>query len=471
VNFDPTKALFPAPNAVWESAIYDTLLHRDARTGAFTPGLATKALVVNPTTVNISLRPGVTFSDGTPFNADAVKFGLLRNKSAPQHGQFSSSLQQISAIDITDPLDLTIHFSTPVAGLFYDQLSLWSTYIVSPAAAQKPGANLDAAPVGAGPYKLQSYVPDQRITLVKNPTYWDAKDIHLAGIDIVAVSVGPDEVNTLEAGTVDAVYLAQPQFAKALQSRYPVDSPSSRNFPLKVEICKSSSPLNNAQVRQALNYAIDGNQINQTVLQGLGVPMSGLWSQGSPYYDPSLANMYTYNPQKAKQLLSAAGYPNGFRATVVVTPGPSQQAFQIIQQEWAAVGVKVTPITSQNSIQDLFVRHIAPLGITGGTAAGAYGPLIEFTPGVINNLCKYNDPTLDGLYTAAEAVNPTSPQGIALLRRAQDYIYQQALAVFVVQTPLPVAHTPRVHNLVVNPYYGGGSTSTLDLWSGMYISK
>ena len=110
VTFDPTQALFPSENVYWELAIYDTLLHRNTQTGAFTPGLATSATVVSPTTMNITLRNGVKFSDGTPFNAEAVEFGLMRNKDATQRGEFNASIEKIQSIDVTSPLQLTIHF-------------------------------------------------------------------------------------------------------------------------------------------------------------------------------------------------------------------------------------------------------------------------------------------------------------------------------------------------------------------------
>ena len=355
-----------------------------------------------------------------------------------------------------------------MAGQFYDQLSLPTTYIVSPAAAQKAGANLGTNPVGAGPYIFKS-ASAQQINVVKNPTYWDASAINLAGIQFDNVTIGPDEVNTLEAGTVDASYLSSVQYVPAVKGRFQIDEGNNGNTPLQVYVCKSSTPFSNPQVRQALNYAVDRNQIVQTVLQGVGGPMWSLWPTGSAYSDPSLVNYYAYNQQKAKQLLSAAGYPNGFSASVQVSPA-LEQVFEVLQQEWAPLGVKITSVTSANSTTDFFVRHTTPLYIGTGTGQGTYGPAAQFVPGSLLDACNYNDPTITSLYNQAEGVSPSTPQGVALLRQVQQKVYQQALSIFVARTPLVVAYDSKVKNLVVNGYYSG-ATPALDYWTGLGIAK
>ena len=289
ITFDPTQALAQGANVPWELPIYDTLLHRNAKTGAFLPGLASKAIIVNPSTIKITLRSGVTFSDGTPFDATAVMLGLLRNKNAPQHGQIDTSVRDIGSISVTGNLALTVNLASPVAGAFYDQLSLPSTYIVSPTAARNEGANLGTSPVGAGPYVLKSYTPNESIVLARNPHYWDAKAIHLSEIEFVNVAVGPQQVNALEAGTVDVTTLASPSEVPAVHKPYTVVKYRSINYPFDVELCKSTSPMDNVDVRKALNYAINRKQI-LTLFNGTAVPQWSLWAPGSPYSDPSLVN-------------------------------------------------------------------------------------------------------------------------------------------------------------------------------------
>ncbi len=468
ITFDPTQAVAQGINIEWQLAVYDTFLHRDAKTGAFTPGLATAANVVNPTALSLTIRPNVTFSDGTPFDAAAVKAGLLRNKNAAQHGQFNSTLQQITTIDVTSPVSVTINFNSPVAGVFFEQLSLPSSYIVSPTAAQRPGANLGADPVGAGPYKLQSYVPNESITLVKNPSYWDAQAIKLGSLEFVNVSTGPPEVSALEAGTVDVEALSGYDSISALQSQFTIDEAG--NTPYESVICKSDPPLNSMVVRQALNYAINRPQIVSSVMDGAAKPMIGVWPPGSPYYDSSLEGFYSYDPTKAKQLLKAAGYPNGFRTSLVVFPGAAlTQMYQIIQQEWAAIGVQVSLVQPENAIDDFFVRHVAPLNLAQGGTIGDYGPIAQVTPGNLGDVCNYNSPAIGALYQNIAALDPRSPQAIADVRQLQALVYKQALMVFIVNAKVPVAYDSKVRGFVANPYYESGSS--LDYWSGLGVAK
>jgi ABC-type transport system substrate-binding protein len=470
ITFDPTQALAQATNVPWELAVYDSLLHRSAQTGAFEPGLATSATVSNPTTVTIALRPGVKFSDGTTFDASAVQAGLLRNKNAPQHGQFDSSLQKIASIDITDPLHLTVHLSAPVAGRFYDNLTLPSTYIVSPGAAQQEGNGLATHPVGAGPFELSSFVPDQAINLVKNPTYWDASSIRLAGIDFVNVTPGPQEVNALEAGTDNLTSLTSFSSPQVLQGQFNVQEVKSSHTPTYVEMCRTNAPYNNLLVRQALNYATNSALIIQSIQHGIGALPGGIFTEGTPYYDASLASLYPYNPSKAKQLLSQAGYSNGLSIPIIVLPGTAlQQIYQVLQQEWGAVGVKLSLVPSQNQTIDLYIRHAAPTALLTGFAVGDYGGLNSFVPGTIADLCSYSDPALDALAQQASAVSPESSQGIALFRQIQTKIFQDALDVFIASNPTPFAWSKKVQDVTINPYYGIGPV--VDYWSGIYISS
>ncbi|HLG67326.1 MAG TPA: ABC transporter substrate-binding protein [Acidimicrobiales bacterium] len=470
VTFDPTLAIAQAENIPWELAIYDTLLHRSPKTGAFMPGLATRVTIVNPTTIAITLRRGVRFSDGTPLDASAVRFGLLRNKNASQHGQFDSSLQQIASIDVTGQDTLTINLASPVAGQLYDQFYLPSTYLVSPSAAQKPGANLATAPVGAGPYELQSYVPDQSITLVRNPDYWDAKAIKLRAIEFINVPTATQQVNALEGGTVNLTQLSNFSSVSALRGRYPVVQVRTPNAPLWSNVCKSASPLSDVRVRQALNYAIDRPLIVKTIQAGIGSPEWNLWPSGTPYFDKSLVNVYNYDPKKAKALLAAAGFPNGFDTTMLVIPGSALAAEvdQVLQQEWQAIGVHLT-LTPALSFADLYVKHLAPLGVVSGSAVGSFGPVSGFAPGTISDLCNYADPTIDALYAQAKAVSPASPKGVALLRQMQHQIIRQALGIFISTLPAVFAHSSSVRALTMNPYYDIAPIP--DYWSGIVSSS
>ena len=126
--------------------------------------------------------------------------------------------------------------------------------------------------VGAGPFVLKSYVQGEKIVLVKNPKYWDAKAIHLAGITFINVPPGPQQLTTLESGLVDVGGIPDNDIP-ALKSPAQTCSPR-RSFPdaayYFVPICKASGPLSNVKVRQALNYATNRVAINNALFFGKG---------------------------------------------------------------------------------------------------------------------------------------------------------------------------------------------------------
>ena len=202
VEFDPVKFTVASGNLGYDLPIYGGLL-RETPSGTFVPDLASKVTVVNPSTINVTVRPGEVFSDGTPFTAAAVKAGLERNITTTNKSGFNTSLYDISSIDVTGTDSLVLNFSQPVANTFYPLLANQEAFIVSPTAAA--AGTLGTDPVGAGPFMFKSYTTAEKLVLVKNPKYWDAKNIHLSGITFVSVPAGPQQVSALESGEVNAL--------------------------------------------------------------------------------------------------------------------------------------------------------------------------------------------------------------------------------------------------------------------------
>src|SRR5690606_27447948 len=131
--------------------LYDSLLRRKAD-GTYEPGLAESAEVVDPQTIHIVLRAGVTCTDGTPLDAEAVKFSIQRNRDA-ENVPLSAELQEISDITVESPTELTLHLSSPIAGAVYALLAWGDFLVVSPTAA-RAGNDFSTNPVGAGPFML-----------------------------------------------------------------------------------------------------------------------------------------------------------------------------------------------------------------------------------------------------------------------------------------------------------------------------
>ena len=465
VSFDPTVAQASAAEEPWQLPIYDSLLHISPA-GTLVPGLASSASIVDTQTVTVTLRPHVRFSDGTPFDADAVKAGILRNENAPNHGQFRAQLYDVSGVDVSSPTSLTIHLSQPVAAAFYPLLASPETYIVSPAAAADHSVNLNRTPVGAGPFVLQRFVPQQEIVLKKNPRYWNAASVSAPEIDIVNVPSGPQQLNGLESGLVDTGTVPLNDLPAVRGGGFVVQKVQPVGSMIWMPICKTAAPFDNVAVRQALSYGIDRQAINQAVLFGTGQPQWTLWPPGSPLDTPSLRNSYAYNPAKARKLLAQAGFGSGLSFSILVIPGipQLQQVAQILQQQWKKIGVTMTIGQTASFVTDLYQNHGAPLGLIPEIPAGPTGlDMLNriFVPGAIGDLCNYNDPALDAVANKLNATTPGSPQAAALWATAQTMIVRQALAIFIDSSPIIQVSD---HKIVGNSWIPSSFYPLLDYW-------
>ena len=436
VVFDVTQSHVPGDQIPWTIPIYDTLL-RYTPSGALVPELASSATIADPSTIDLTLRPGVTFSDGTPFDADAVKAGILRNEQAPQNGEFDATLEDVSSIDVNSPTSLVIHLSQPAAGAFYPLLAGEETFIPSPAEVAK--GDLSTQPVGAGPFVLQQFSPNQRIVLAKNPTYWDAKAIKLSQLQFTSVPAATQQLSALQAGQANlavglpATDIPALRHSNSLQLSV-VNSPTSN---LWMPLCKTYPPLAKVQVRQALSYAVDRSAISNALLEGAGSPQWALWPQNSIYYPASLTNHYAYNVAKAKQLLKAAGYAKGFNLTLIELAGVplTTQVAQVVQQEWKQIGVNVTLQPSSSFVPDLYIHHLGQTTVNPTHRGGLLKLTGTYHPGSIGDLCDYDSPTLDAISNQIAGLVPTSPKAVQLWKSAQTYVIDNALSVYIAWIP------------------------------------
>ena len=287
--------------------------------------------------------------------------------------------------------------------------------------------------------------------MVRNPKYWDAKDIKIKELDYVNVQVGPQQVNALESGTVNVTSI-QATDAPVVRENpdYVVASGAAQTQSLWMPVCKSSGPLANVKVRQALNYGVDRTGINHAVLQGLGQPQWAIVPKGNLYFDPALNGYYAYNPKKAKQLLAQAGYSKGLPLSVIVTTSNPVMAetATILQAQWKKIGVDLTIVPSTNFVSDLYLRKLAPLGLNPEVRGGLEGLTGPYSlSGGTGDLCDYNDPTLNAITSQIGELAPQSPKAIALWRQAQTYIVQNALSVWIDFSPYIYASAKNVHGV------------------------
>jgi peptide/nickel transport system substrate-binding protein len=351
-TFDPAQSL-NACDKVDEALIYDTLTELSP-TGQLEPGLAQSwDFAPGGYTLTLHLRPGVTFSDGSPVDAAAVKAAILHNKTSP----LRTSLEVIKSITVDDPLTLTLNLSSPTpADLLYAFNDL-DGMIADPADLKA----LASHPVGSGPYTLVSASPSE-IVLKKNPKYyWNAAAYQPAEIDFVQVAEGPPSIAALEAGSIDMTQFEPESLATVkADSSLGYDLQPSHEY-LTISFRLDTPPVNNQLVRQAINYAVNRNEINDVVLAGTGQVTDETFAPDQPVaFDPSVANEYPYDPAKAKQLLAQAGYPHGITLSLVIPAGVtlSNREAPLLKNEMAPAGidVKIVSVDPGSILTDFYLH-------------------------------------------------------------------------------------------------------------------
>jgi len=340
VTLAPGKSVASIVNTI-RAAIYETLVDRDLE-GNFVPGLATSWEVSEDGTEwTFHLRRDVKFHSGKMLSAEDVKATFDRLLNPSYALPLSKIFRVIKSVQIID--DYTVKFVTekPVADMLA-RMAYAHAEIIGKEAVEKYGADLDWVEDGTGPYKLESYVPEESVTLVRFNDYWGGKP-YLDKIVFKVVREDATRVAMLETGQADVVVNVPAADVPRLQANPNIEihiEPSSRVAHIGLNCQKP--PFNDVRVRQALNYAIDREAIIKGILKGVGKPA---YSIVSPivwgYYK---VEKYYYDPQKAKKLLAAAGYPNGFKATLWTPQGRyfmDKETAVAVQAQLREVGVDV----------------------------------------------------------------------------------------------------------------------------------
>ena len=305
--------------------------------------LATGYLVPDDTTYIFRLRQGVKFHNGQAFTADDVKYTFDRIADPATASPGATMFSGIKAVTVVEPFTVKFELKAPSA-TFLSYLATNPNGCIVPRGV----ADLKAKPVGTGPFVFESYEPGQQFTLKANPNYYEDKQPYL---DTVVFKFFKDQASlasALRSKAIDMTWFKDPKVSAQIVkgSRELVSAPgkTSRTFPVWFNI--KAKPLSDVRVRRALSLATDRKACLQTVLGGSGkvgamVPESQVGGYDGagpmPYYKTDLV--------AAKKLLAEAGYAGGIDLgdyIVVAANALDVQCAQILQQQWAAAGIKVT---------------------------------------------------------------------------------------------------------------------------------
>ncbi|WRZ95268.1 ABC transporter substrate-binding protein [Streptomyces sp. NBC_01007] len=412
-------------------------------------------------TWTFTLRKGVTFQDGTSFDADSVIFNLDRylNKKSPYYttvlgaaaGEYAGDIAQYRKLD-ADRVRLVT--KTP-NGHFPEDLA--HVLIASPTAVRKTGsADFSRHPVGTGPFAFKSQTSGEQIELVANKHYWRGAP----KLDRLVVKALPDpaaRTAALRSGSVNWIEYPNPDDLGSLKSDGAQILTNSYDHLWYWILDTTKGPWKNAEVRRAANYAINREAVADELLHGTADPAYQAAPRATFAFDPK-GDTYSYDPAKARKLLADAGYAKGFSTSVTVPTGGSGNLLPVpiaeaLQRDLAAVGIKVRIRTTDwSTLIGAEAKGKVALGsdaIAQSTTLFQSEALLPLFIGSHSPFWTghYTDPAVDKLLAKA-AASPEKTTRQSAYRQALAEVTEDAPWLFVVNDRNPRALSPTVHGLV-----------------------
>ncbi|MCK7614507.1 ABC transporter substrate-binding protein [Roseibium sediminicola] len=331
--------------------LYDGLVRYKDGTLEVEPSLAESWTISDDgKSYTFKLREGVTFHDGSPFNAEAVKFNFDRmlKEDHPFHDTgpfplsfFFSTVEEVTAEDDTT---VTFKLSAPYAP-FLSNLAYPTGLIVSPEAVKQHGKDFGRNPSGTGAYKFGEWIANSKMVAIRNDDYWDGAP-DLEALIFRPVTDANTRIAEMLSGGLDVMVEVPPDSLQQFKddSTFKVLEQAGPHVWFLILNAKEA-PFDNKAARQAANYAINKKALVENILQGTAEVAAGPTPPAFAWAYNEGLEPYPYDPEKAKELLKEAGY-NGEEVTFYVTEGGSGMLDPIamgtaIQADLQAVGMNV----------------------------------------------------------------------------------------------------------------------------------
>lgn len=453
--------------------IFDTLVKYKPNNTEILPSLAVKWSVSKDQKVwTFYLRKGVKFHDGTPFNAQAVKFNFDRWRDPKNPYHFGGEFEYwgymfggfpgvVKSVDIVDEYTVRITLTKPLAP-FLSNLAMPCFAIASPTAIKKYKEDFFKNPVGTGPFKFVSWSKGDKIVLEANKNYWDGAP-YLDKIIFRSIPDNSARFMELEAGTVDIIDGLNPEDVERVRQNKNLQlfiRPSLNVCYLAMNMDKK--PFDDRRVRLAINYAIDKRAIIEAyypkdlaIVAKNPIPPT-LWGYNDKIQD------FPYDPEMAKKLLAEAGYPNGFKTTLWAMPvnrpyiPQPMKVAEAVQSYLKAVGIDAEIVTfdwgtylqkTENGEHDM-----AFLGWTGdnGDPDNFFYVLLDkdnAVKGSAGNIAFYRSDELHNILIRAQTISDQKERA-KLYEKACEIVHRDVPWVIIAHTMPPLAGKRIIHNYI-----------------------
>ena len=393
--------------------------------GGFIPAVASDYIISDDAkTYTFTLRDGITFHDGTPVTIEDVKYSI--DRYAEIQGESSAFSSLVDSVEVQDDKTLVVNLKES-----YSEFLPMMTIAIIPQSNEDPAGN----PIGTGPFKYVSYTPGQNLELEKYDGYWQEGVPSLDSVEFKFIADVDTAFVELQAGTIDILkYLTSAQ-AETLGDDYNIVQ-GSMNLVHAMYLNSAYEPLSKTEVRQALCYAVDRDAINNFIFGGKShIIGSHMIPAISKYYEPEAETVYSYDPEKAKELLADAGYADGFDLEITVPSSYSQHvdSAQIIADELSQVGINVTlnQVEWSTWLQDVYKGgnfQATVIGFDGTLAPSDW--LKKYVTDDAKNFMHYSNTEYDDVFNTAYTTVDDDVK-VENYKKAQMILAEDAAAVYI----------------------------------------
>ena len=418
--------------------------------GDLTPAIAESYTVSEDhKTYTFTLREGVKFHNGDTLTAEDVVYSINRCAAATETGIVQvEAFSVIEAVEAVDERTVTITISEPS-----NEFISYLTTAVLPADYTEQ----DTAPVGTGPFRFVSRTAQDSIVLERFEDYWGTP-AQLDKVTLKIIENADSLMMSLQSGAIDLCSHLTSTQVDQLGDDFTV-AEGTMNLVQALYLNNAVAPFDDVRVRQALSYAVDKQGIIDLAFDGYGSPIgSSMYPAFGKYVYEDPTDYYAYNPEKAKELLAQAGYPDGFEMTITVPSNykPHMDTAEVLVQQLAAVGVTATilPVEWESWVSDTYTGRQFQSTVVGVDAANmtARALLERFTSTYGSNFINYNSANYDALFQQALATYDDAEQ-TALYKAMERDLTENAANVYIQDLADLVAVRQGLEGVVFYPIY------------------